>query len=199
MFGTSSRVIALLAGVAFVTLPGALGRGEPLLVTPLKELFHHKAHQESFAKNGVSCTDCHTFSVKTQTSDPLAAKVPAGLLRPDRMVCHQCHLQAVKTAAQNQCALCHGQKGGVMPESHHLNWKLRHGRMAQQNPESCAECHKEAGCGDCHTQRDTLKPSVHRPNFRYTHSIEARAKPQSCTACHSTSTMCINCHSQGYQ
>lgn len=159
-------------------------------------LFDHKKHSKAFA-GSVSCTDCHSFSVKTNTGDPLSLSVPKGFLKPDNRVCHLCHLHSLKQPTPNQCILCHTYTREIMPESHKLNWGFRHGRMAQSAPETCKECHQESTCGKCHTQRDALKPMVHRPNFRLTHGIEARSRPESCASCHSTTNTCTKCHSTG--
>lgn len=175
----------------------ALSKDKPKLVKPMKSLFSHKNHLESFKKLDVSCTTCHSFSVKTQASDPLAEGVEAGLIKPDRKTCHQCHMEAISLPRPNQCTLCHADLKELMPKDHSQNWKVRHGRFAQIDQDACKKCHANKTCSECHTQRDALKPAVHRPNFRVTHSIEARAHPQSCVTCHSTNNSCTQCHTKG--
>lgn len=166
---------------------------------PVKTLFDHKKHRNPFNKSSTSCTDCHTFSVKAPSSDPLAAKVPSGYLQPNKKVCHECHLAKVSLARVNQCSLCHAQPEKLIPENHKLAWKKRHGHVAQMEPESCHACHKDNqnSCNNCHTQKNTLKPIVHRANFRMTHAIEARGNPARCTTCHTSSQFCSRCHESG--
>ncbi len=175
----------------------SLGEDRPVLPMPVSQLFKHKNHIEAFKNHKISCTDCHSFNIKNQVNDPLSDPVQKGLLKPSSKVCHVCHFQAVRNPIPNQCALCHKDLSAITPESHKLNWKFRHGRVAENNPEACRKCHQESTCTQCHTQRDQLKPSVHRPNFRMTHSIEARARPESCATCHSTTSSCITCHTRG--
>lgn len=163
---------------------------------PVATLFNHKVHLKAF-KDKVSCTDCHSFSVKSDVKDPLSAPIGKGHLKVDRKSCHACHLHSLTQPTPNQCVLCHSDTKAIMPDSHHLNWNFRHGRVAQSNPESCKDCHREADCNKCHTQRDAVKPMVHRPNFRLTHGIEARARPESCASCHSTTNTCTKCHTKG--
>lgn len=165
----------------------------------IKELFDHKKHKDSFKSTGIACVDCHQFSVKSPSFDPLAKNVGAGYLKVNRMVCHECHLGKVQVARVNQCSLCHLHPEKLAPPSHKLNWKKRHGNQAQMDPDSCNGCHQENqnSCNNCHTQRNTLKPMVHRPNFRLTHGIEARSNPASCVTCHTNTNSCIQCHKAG--
>ncbi|MCC6276655.1 MAG: hypothetical protein IT289_01925 [Oligoflexia bacterium] len=164
---------------------------------PLKDIFDHKRHSESFKKMSISCTDCHTFSVKAVTGDPTAKGVPAGYLKPQSQVCHQCHMAKITVPRPNQCTLCHTNVGALMPKSHGAGWKSRHGRFAQTDPDSCKECHSENSCTKCHSQRDAARPNVHRPSFRFSHSVEARSNPQSCVVCHSNTATCTQCHTKG--
>lgn len=168
------------------------------LRTPMNQLFNHKNHRTVFSKNGVACTDCHTFSIKSQSFDPLSPNVGGGNLKPNRKTCHECHLDKVDMPRPNQCTLCHLNVQKLAPENHKLSWKQRHGRFAQIDSDSCKQCHTDTQtCTQCHTQRNTLKPSVHRPNFRMMHSIEARSNPASCVTCHSTTSTCLQCHKGG--
>lgn len=166
---------------------------------PVKSLFNHDKHKNILSKNKVSCTDCHSFSVKSLSSDPLAKNVDSGFLIPSKKVCHECHIDKVQMARVNQCTLCHLKPEKLIPSTHNLAWKSRHGHFAQMNPESCTSCHKDNqnSCNNCHTQKNTLKPMVHRPNFRMTHSIEARANPAKCTTCHTSTNFCLKCHEVG--
>ena len=189
-----SLILISLFGAAVFSLAEAKGKKD--VVVPVDTLFDHKKHAKTFS-GSVSCTDCHSFSVKADVNDPLSPPVPKGFLKPEKKVCHLCHLHSIKQPTPNQCVLCHSDTKSIMPDSHRLNWGFRHGRVAQSSPEACKECHQENSCGKCHTQRDSLKPAVHRPNFRLTHGIEARSRPESCASCHSTTNTCTKCHSQG--
>lgn len=172
-------------------------RIKPTFVKPIPDLFVHKSHLEAFRQSGIACADCHSFSIKTNTSDPTSSGVGEGYLRVDRSVCHQCHLGKVNVPRSNQCILCHRDPQFLAPASHHRNWRQRHGQQALQDPDSCLACHNQKTCSECHSQRNPSKPIVHRANFRLTHSIEARANPQSCATCHASLNTCIQCHTKG--
>lgn len=171
-------------------------KASPELTVSLKSLFDHKRHLAPFKDGSIGCTDCHTFSIKSPSFDPLAPNVAKGFLVPSRKVCHECHIGRVSLPRPNQCTLCHKEPAQLKPSDHALSWRSRHGRFAQQDPDSCTKCHSDNqnSCGNCHTQKNTLKPFVHRPNFRVMHSLEARANPSSCIACHSTTSTCVACH-----
>lgn len=174
---------------------------KPELRKAYSELFNHKLHLKPFADTKVVCIDCHRFSIKSSSFDPLASNVPAGLLGISRKVCHECHLGKVELPRMNQCSVCHRNPEKLRPANHALAWKNRHGKMAQMDPDSCNSCHKENqnSCVNCHTQRNTLRPMVHRPNFRLTHSVEARANPAKCTTCHAKVSSCMQCHKGGFK
>lgn len=197
-------MLRIICKLAFVFIgPFAVARTAtppaPLLRQPMKQMFSHKGHLGSFKSANVSCTDCHSFSVKSPSFDPLAPNVGGGYMEASRKVCHECHLGKVEVARVNQCSLCHKEPEKLMPPSHNLAWKKRHGAFAQMDPDSCNGCHQENqnSCSGCHTQRNTLKPMVHRPNFRLTHSVEARANPAKCVACHTNMSSCLQCHKGG--
>ncbi len=166
---------------------------------PLKSLFDHKKHAAPLKDTKITCNDCHSFSIKSPSFDPLAKNVGTGYLQPSKKICHECHLGRVEVARVNQCSLCHINPEKLAPPSHKLAWKKRHGRFSQMDPTSCNDCHKDNqnSCTNCHTQRNTLKPIVHRPNFRLTHSVAARANPASCVTCHTNSNSCLQCHQKG--
>jgi hypothetical protein len=198
IFSTKSATIlgmALLIPFASATSPRGTSPAGPILVQPLKTLFNHKAHTGGFQKLGIRCTDCHTFAVKPRESGPVGSQVPAGFLKPSRQICHQCHLGHVAVARPNQCLLCHLNTDAIKPEDHLLGWRIRHGRMAQMDRQSCAECHTTSSCNQCHAKVDVLNPQVHAPNYRLMHSIHARANPQSCVQCHKSVSFCKDCHS----
>jgi len=165
-----------------------------------KTLFSHKGHNELFTKSKIACTDCHSFSVKSQGFDPLAKNVESGFLQVNRKVCHECHMGKVELPRVNQCSLCHLNPEKLAPSNHNFTWKKRHGHFSQIDPESCNSCHKENqnACQNCHTQKNNLKHMVHRPNFRLTHSIEARTNPAKCTTCHTNTNSCVQCHKGGF-
>lgn len=177
--------------------PVAGAAPEPTLVLPLKELFSHGKHAEGFSRLNVSCTDCHDFSIRAKTPGPLSDPVRAGLLHPKRSVCHDCHNGRLTLPRPNQCLLCHAQTDALKPRDHFLSWTSRHGKMAQMDRDSCAQCHAPTGCANCHSRMDTMNPSVHKPNFRLTHSIQARAHPQTCVECHRSAPFCADCHNGG--
>lgn len=167
------------------------------LIKPMGQLFSHNKHANTFDNLSIHCTQCHTFGVKANTSDPTDSGVDQSYLKPGRALCHQCHLRSLPLPVSNQCNLCHSNPDELAPNSHKVNWKFRHGSLAQMDRDACKECHTESKCLSCHGQRDGAKPQVHRANFRLFHSIEARANPQKCTTCHGTINMCVECHSGG--
>lgn len=196
-FSKSIFSAILLITAETVAAPNYKPSHPPQFVQKWPELFNHKKHLEKFKQMGVSCTECHTFSVKANTSDPLLPGVSKGYLIPDKKICHDCHLGKINIPRSNECVLCHTNTHDLMPESHKLNWKSRHGTFAEMDRDSCRECHSDKNCTQCHVQRDTSKPQVHRPNFRISHSIEARMNPQKCVTCHTTVNSCVMCHTRG--
>jgi len=171
---------------------------DPRLVKPMKELFNHRSHVSSFKKSGVSCVDCHSFSVKAVGKDPLGEPVKSGFIAASPSRCHACHMNKINLPAPNQCVMCHRDVVKLQPEDHFHSWMNRHGRIAQMDSNRCVQCHSKSSCSECHTQKNLNKPAVHLANFRLFHSIEARANPQSCVACHSSAqNSCVRCHSTG--
>ena len=175
----------------------AMDTFHPVFNQPLRELFVHSKHKEAFGKLGVRCTDCHTFAIKPKESGPVGPAVPSQFLQPPARICHQCHLGKVALARPNQCILCHANTQSLMPEDHLLSWRIRHGKMAQLDRQSCNQCHTTSSCSTCHLKNDTMNPVVHPPNFRLTHSIRVRADPQSCIMCHKSASFCKDCHTGG--
>lgn len=192
-------MLPIIFKIIFMILSFGISLNAQELHTPIKNLFDHKKHADIMKTNKISCTQCHSFSVKSPSFDPLAKNVGSGYLQPSKKVCHECHMGKVQLARVNQCSLCHAQAEKLTPPSHQLAWKKRHGHEAQMKPESCTSCHKDNqnSCNNCHTQKNTLKPMVHRPNFRMTHSIEARGNPAKCVVCHSSAQFCTKCHELG--
>lgn len=193
----NNTVIAILFSTVSFAAPNYSPKHPVQFVKPWPKIFDHSKHSEKFKSMNISCSECHTFSVKSAASDPLSPGVPKGFLKPDRKICHDCHLGKVNLPRSNECTLCHTNTHDIMPDSHNLNWKKRHGTFAQMDRDSCRECHSEKTCSQCHSQRDISKPQVHRPNFRISHSIEARANPQKCVTCHTTINTCVQCHTKG--
>jgi hypothetical protein len=167
----------------------------PTLTQPLDELFSHSKHKGTFDKLNMTCTDCHKFSVHGQGTEPLSEPIRGGYLRPYKQVCHQCHLGNVSFPRPNQCQLCHSNVETLRPDNHYQNWIDRHGRLAQMDRDSCAQCHTSQSCAECHIKRNSIMPIVHPPNWRMLHSIEARGNPQKCTLCHQDAGFCVVCHS----
>lgn len=199
-------LVGVMVGVLVSGMVAAKGpnknpeQNTPELRQSIKELFNHKRHNEALSSSGMECVDCHSFSIKSSTSDPLVPEIPGGLIHGSPKVCHLCHLGKVEAPRVHQCSLCHLNQEQVKPATHFsTQWKRRHGRYAQLAPDSCMLCHKEnqLSCMNCHTQRNTVKPNVHRANFRLTHSIDARSNPAQCATCHNAVSFCIQCHQGG--
>jgi len=192
----SLLVFTILAGVSDGYAGGKDSDKRPILVTLLKNLFSHSKHKSSFDKLGVSCQDCHLFSVKPTEKSPHGPNVTKNYVAPWKDTCHRCHLENISVPIPNQCELCHSDARKLAPRDHLLDWRQRHGRPAGFNEDSCRKCHKRNECSDCHLRHDNLKRRVHRGNFRLTHSLEARRRPQSCIVCHQSKQFCSDCHSR---
>lgn len=178
-----------------ITLPAlADSKIKPGLRKPRKELFSHPNHQKHFEKMGVTCVDCHAFTIKSSVKGPSATQIDQKFLKPTTGICHQCHMGKVNVPHRNQCMLCHQDLSTLKPESHFNAWRTRHGKMSELDQDSCRACHAPRDCTGCHAKQNTLAPQVHRPNFRLSHSISARLDAQSCTTCHRTSNFCLDCH-----
>ena len=191
LFNTIRAItIAVLLGI-----PATAGQAK--LVRPIKVLFSHPSHRKVFQGSGVSCVDCHSFSVKAKSRDPLGEPVAKGFLEVPRERCHQCHLGKVSTPTPNQCVLCHKDVAQLQPENHFHNWTQRHGKISQMDPNSCTACHTKSSCSECHLHKNVQRIKAHPPNFRFTHSVQAPANPSSCVSCHSGQNSCIQCHFKG--
>lgn len=173
---------------------GAFDKTPSHLLFPLRSLFSHSNHKESFQKLQISCTECHNFSLKSIKKGPLAPGVDKGFIQAPKHVCHQCHFGKVSLPRPNQCKICHSSSEILKPKNHFVLWQKRHGKLAQFDKDACSQCHTVQSCDQCHTKLDAMNPSVHRSNFRLYHSIEVRMDPQSCMACHRSTSFCSNCH-----
>ena len=182
----------IIPNIGFTEIKDILKK--PKLQKPVRNLYSHKKHDKPFKNLDVHCLDCHRFSIKSVKRGPLAPPISQKFLKPQKDLCHQCHLGRVSTTRRHQCTLCHIRLDEVKPKDHFINWSKRHGRMSQFNRDSCLQCHKRNECATCHLQRDQMKPNVHPGNFRFTHSIKARFSPQTCITCHQTSSFCRKCH-----
>jgi nitrate/TMAO reductase-like tetraheme cytochrome c subunit len=161
---------------------------------PIRDLFSHPKHESVFTKNSIQCTDCHNFAIRHVESGPLAPSVPFGHLKAPKNTCHQCHMGPSRFVKPTECALCHANLESIQPKDHATAWKIRHGKIAQMNRESCTQCHTTSSCKNCHMLQDRQNPNVHPGNFRLFHSIQARLKPQTCVECHKARSFCIGCH-----
>ena len=165
------------------------------LLMPTKRLFSHKKHNEVLESLKIQCSECHNFSIKGEISGPLARPVTENFLKAPGHICHQCHFGKVNLPRPNQCRVCHQASEILKPQDHFLNWKERHGRMAEMDRASCERCHNTAQtCNQCHSKVDLMKPKVHQANFRLFHSVNARSNPQSCVVCHRKGSFCQDCH-----
>ena len=172
----------------------SVNKKKVVLLAPLKTLFSHNKHLEHFKNLNVSCTDCHSFSIKSIIKGPLAKPVNIKALSPNKKICHECHLGQVSVPRRSQCTLCHKSVVDLKPKDHLLSWNKRHGIKAQMDSDSCRQCHMQNECSTCHLQRDNMSPKVHKGNFKYVHSIVARANPQKCIKCHQSKSFCNDCH-----
>ena len=149
------------------------------------DLFDHEMHTGLFEMGNISCDLCH--------ADPDSFNDRSKI---NRLGCHTCHNNPNPPLPGTQeCTVCHIGGKFPKPESHKTGWIGKHENYAKQNPEECAQCHRDRMfCIDCHKRRDTVQTRVHSRNFKFFHSIEARANPRKCDACH-TVDYCQQCHS----
>ncbi|HLD74742.1 MAG TPA: hypothetical protein VJB34_07580, partial [Bdellovibrionota bacterium] len=54
---------------------------KPHLLMPTKRLFSHKNHNEVLEVLKIQCSECHNFSIKGETSGPLARPVTENFLK----------------------------------------------------------------------------------------------------------------------
>ena len=186
--------ISILSFLFFVFPVRATEEGAHLRL-PVKSLFSHPRHNKVLNSLNIQCSECHNFSIKSSIKGPLAPSVDEGYLKPFKGVCHQCHFGKVSVPRPQQCSMCHLGADKLKPKDHFLNWKERHGRMAQVDKTSCTKCHNTPQtCDQCHFKFDRMSPRVHPANFRYFHSVQVRSSPQSCVICHRKGSFCQDCH-----
>jgi hypothetical protein len=161
--------------------------------------FDHAVHAKVLAAQGQTCADCHRFDVKIETGEePLAKDISARALHPGGAACHYCHGpdDTKMATAPGACTTCHTNLEPLRPLNHDVAWTRVHASVAEAEPGSCNNCHKQSECIYCHETRDTIQTIVHDRNFLFYHSIEARANPMQCGSCH-RADYCIRCHQQG--
>jgi predicted CXXCH cytochrome family protein len=96
------------------------------------------------------------------------------------------------------------------------DWLLQHGRAAEKDNDSCAQCHRQSSCTECHgdapavravigrltadaapgpsgVTRRAGRPPFHPPGFRLAHGNAAASKAN-CASCHATESFCSACH-----
>ena len=61
----------IISGECYAVGPNYKPKHPVEFAKPWPEIFDHKKHMTRFREMNVSCTECHTFSVKTTSSDPL--------------------------------------------------------------------------------------------------------------------------------
>jgi hypothetical protein len=165
-------------------------------------LFNHKAH----ADRNIGCAQCHgaVEQLELATRDQL----------PKMRGCFGCH-QAPDSAsagdAKSSCDTCHirGDKGTFIKTmfasgtltppawlhnaEHGPDFIERHKRVAADDSQFCANCHKEDFCTDCHDGR--VRPrQIHPNDYLNMHAIEARMDTQRCESCHREQSFCLDCH-----
>lgn len=152
------------------------------------------------------CISCHKGAVpKSHTANWLSthgSQIQAGKEREE--ACYTCHEPA-------SCNSCHR---GAKPKSHQAeNFMETHGKVSQQNPRACAQCHNQPSfCDHCHQipmphppsfTRRTVPQRVSWPGIRPAvspitvdlspHSQMAQKRRELCNRCHQ-STECQRCH-----
>jgi hypothetical protein len=165
-------------------------------------LFDHKAHTD----RNINCAQCHgaVEELELATRDQL----------PKMRGCFGCH-QAPDSAsagdAKSACDTCHlrGDRGTLIKtmfasgtltppawlhnSEHGPDFIERHKRIAADDSQFCANCHKEDFCTDCHDGK--VRPrQVHPNDYLNMHSVEARMDTQRCQSCHREQSFCLDCH-----
>ncbi|MBL8681269.1 MAG: hypothetical protein JNK05_18975 [Myxococcales bacterium] len=164
-------------------------------IPPANLRFSHRRH----AGAGVRCEDCH----RRVREGALATRLDLPTMRE----CTSCHAQR---GASTRCASCHlteadgvlrtrFEEGWLNPPSwmnglrHDADFWVNHRSIAQANPASCNDCHRERECVDCHDGR--MRDRRTHPNDYLTfHGVEARMAADRCSSCHREQTFCEGCH-----
>ncbi|MEW5922498.1 MAG: cytochrome c3 family protein [Candidatus Zixiibacteriota bacterium] len=140
--------------------------------------FSHKKHFEQKVK----CARCH--------DDIADSKESSVTHMPNMPLCMKCH---DGNRADNDCAVCHGQKITLL-DIHPQDWRHQHAEKAAGSQEYCAGCHSnESFCIDCH-RGDNLRGNIHDLNYEYTHGLDAGGKEKDCARCHDRKEFCNACH-----
>jgi hypothetical protein len=81
----------------------------------------------------------------------------------------------------------------VVPATHTLTFRRRHGRDARGGDATCGRCHRGDECVACHR---TERPADHTLRFeRSRHGLAATQDRERCAVCHE-SDQCSACHAQ---
>jgi hypothetical protein len=144
--------------------------------------FSHQIH----AEKNVPCGDCHRGIEKSEHVDPS--------LNVGKWACMDCH---ARMNASNECSSCHQTiRREVAPESHRLNWEVRHGQRSQESKEwqrLCQLCHTKDSCAHCHNE---VKPRNHTEFWRIQgHGAIGAIDRDKCRTCHQTD-YCVQCHQE---
>lgn len=169
---------------AAVILTGTAEAKKPIHPFDLFTPEVHEMHTGLFEMAKVPCETCHADPDSFGNREKI-----------NRLGCHTCHNNPKPPVDAGQdCGRCHIGGKFPKPSSHKAGWISKHEIFAKQNPQECAQCHRNSMfCLDCHQRRDTIQQRVHRRNFRFSHSIEARFNPRKCDACHRVN-YCQQCH-----
>lgn len=151
------------------------------------------------AKKLVTCKQCHAAAYKTKKAGtPMLGKMA---------VCTDaCHKKDIKDQACDKChtQLTRQRLEAVLHLGHQGNFLKRHGTLARNSAERCAQCHDQTYCADCHGRTSSMPLSIrypekinnryiHRGDFIGRHMVQARAQPTTCKKCHGNQ-YCTTCH-----
>jgi hypothetical protein len=167
----------------------------------------HKAHLDK----AIKCEQCHgevgNLELATRDQMPRMKGCFAchqsgeaggiGGFAGAKTACSTCHLTD-KSNVQLQTAFITGQ---MLPPKwlknakHGPDWIERHKKVAGNDSQFCANCHKEEECTDCHDGK-TKPLSVHPNDWLNMHEVAARFDQPKCVTCHSTTNFCLPCHTR---
>jgi len=145
--------------------------------------FSHQLHVAAIE----DCGACHRGIEENERIDADIGVIMAA--------CVDCH---VEQAVSDECATCHREiTADWAPDSHHHNWRRRHGPIARSESsltaDDCSMCHTESLCVGCHLDEP---PEDHDNYFRRRgHGVLSSMDRDRCAVCHRSDT-CNRCHEE---
>ncbi|HUK65217.1 MAG TPA: cytochrome c3 family protein, partial [Anaeromyxobacteraceae bacterium] len=169
--------------------------------------FNHAQHLTRIKTKEVNdaCKTCHK-------DDQIPEPGPARDSTPRMESCTACHYHQVEVA-DAKCQPCHVSLRryplkpieALASFSHEGDFVKRHGQLAKNSTETCAQCHDQTYCAKCHDTstvpfrteiefpEKVESDFIHRGDYVSRHQVEAAVDATSCRKCHG-SYFCDSCH-----